>query len=175
MVHKILENFSDQAEEVIKKLTAKQDLLDVMLDIEDYFDNNNLYVFDNWFKGELVNGPLVKKYWIEATFKYPYHHMPDPEGGLRLTQHGTKIQYEKTFQMVPVPIQSPDDYEPGTKKPRMKKEKVWLIHMKIPRRFVETLDPEMLDIYDEEVEDTDMANAEDQMAQGQAPGLEMNT
>jgi hypothetical protein len=175
MVHKILENFSDQAEEVIKKLTAKQDLLDVMLDIEDYFDNNNLYVFDNWFKGELVNGPLVKKYWIEVTFKYPYHHMPDPEGGLRLTQHGTKIQYEKTFQMVPVPIQSPDDYEPGTKKPRMKKEKVWLIHMKIPRRFVETLDPEMLDIYDEEVEDTDIDNAEDQMAQGQAPGLEMNT
>jgi hypothetical protein len=57
----------------------------------------------------------------------------------------------------------------------MKKEKVWLIHMKIPRRFVETLDPEMLDIYDEEVEDTDMDNAEDQMAQGQAPGLEMNT
>jgi hypothetical protein len=118
---------------------------------------------------------LVKKYWIEVTFKYPYHHMPDPEGGLRLTQHGTKIQYEKTFQTVPVPIHSPDDYEPGTKKPRMKKEKVWLIHMKIPRRFVETLDPEMLDIYDEEVEDTDMDNAEDQMAQGQAPGLEMNT
>ena len=99
MVHKILENFSDQAEEVIKKLTSKQDLLDVMLDIEDYFDNNNLYVYDNWFKGELVKGPVVKKYWIEVTFKYPLKKMPDPEGGLRLTQHGTKIQYEKSYQI----------------------------------------------------------------------------
>ena len=173
MVHKILENFSDQAEEIIKKLTAKQDLMDVMLDIEDYLDNNNLYVFDNWFKGQLVNGPVVKKYWIEVTFKYDWKQMPDPEGGLRLTQHGTKISFEKSHQLVPVPINSPDDYEPGTKKPRMRKEKVWLVHMKIPRRFVETLDPELLDIYDEEIEASDMDNAEDQAAVGQTPGEEM--
>lgn len=173
MVHKILENFSDQAEEIIKKLTAKQDLMDVMLDIEDYLDNNNLYVFDNWFKGQLVNGPVVKKYWIEVTFKYDWKHMPDPEGGLRLTQHGTKISFEKSHQLVPVQINSPDDYEPATKKPRMRKEKVWLVHMKIPRRFVETLDPELLDIYDEEIEASDMDNAEDQAAVGQTPGEEM--
>lgn len=173
MVHKLQENFSDQAEEIIKKLTAKQDLMDVMLDIEDYFDSNNLYVFDNWFKGELVDGPRVRKYWIEVTFKYPYKLMPDPEGALRLAQHGTKIGFKKSFQMVPVPITSPDDYEPGTKKPRMRKEPVWLVHMRIPRRFVEALDPEMLDVYDEEVEDTDMENAEDAALQGAQPGQEM--
>jgi len=169
MVHKLSENFSDQADEIIKRLTAKQDLMDVMLDIEDYFDSNNLYVFDNWFKGELVDGPRVRKYWIEVTFKYPYTQMPDPEGGLRLTQHGTKIKYERSHQLVPQPINSPSDYEPGTKKPRMKREKVWLVHMRIPKRFVETLDPEMLDIYDEEVEDNDLDNANDEAASGQTP------
>ena len=171
MVHKIQENFSDKADEIIKRLTAKQDLVDVMLDIEDYFDNNNLYVFDNWFKGELVNGPLVRKYWIEVTFKYPYKAMPDPEGGLRLTQHGTKITYEKSYQMVPQPIESPSDYEPGTKKPRMLRENVWLVHMKIPKRFVETVDPELLDIYDDEVDDTDMDNADAMNAQTPAPEM----
>lgn len=141
------------SEEVIKKLTSKDDLLSVMLDIENYFDNANLYTFDNWFGGELVDGPIVKKYWIEITLKYLYKKMPDPRGGLRLTAHGTKISYRKAYELVPQPIENPGDYEPGTKKPKMKKEPIWLIHMCIPRRFVEALEQEMLDIYAEEVGD----------------------
>jgi len=47
------------------------------------------------------------------------------------------------------------------------------VHMRIPRRFVEALDPEMLDVYDEEVEDSDMENAEEAALQGAQPGQEM--
>lgn len=154
------------SEEVIKKLTSKDDLLSVMLDIERYLDNANLYTFDNWFSGELVDGPIVKKYWIEITLKYPYKKMPDPRGGLRLTPHGTKISYRKAYELVPQPIENPGDYEPGTRKPKMKKEPIWLIHMRIPRRFVDALDQEMLDIYAEEVDDEE--KVEDAAIKGEA-------
>lgn len=141
-------------DEIVKKLTSKNDLLDTMIDVEDYFDNSSLYVFDNWIKGELVDGPNIKKYWIEFTLKYPYHDMPDPRGGLRLTQHGTKIYFKKAYELAPQPIKSPSDYQPGTKKPKMKKEPVWLVHMKIPRRFIDAVDQELLDTYGDEIEDT---------------------
>lgn len=158
MVYVLRESAADN---VIKKLTSNEDMTSIIIDIEDYFDNANLYTFENWFDGELVDGPIVKKYWIEITLKYPHKKMPDPRGGLRLTAHGTKIDYRKAFELVPQPINNPGDYEPGTKKPKMKHEPIWLIHMRIPRRFVEALDQEMLDIYADEIEDTteDVENA----------------
>ena len=149
------------ADDVIKRLTAKSDLLSIMIDIENYFDNANLYAFDNWFSGELVDGPLIRKYWIDITLKYTYKKMPDPRGGLRLTPHGTKIDYRKAYELVAQPINNPSDYEPGTRKPKMKKEPIWLIHMKIPRRFVEALDKELLDTYADEIEDETGEDAED--------------
>lgn len=162
----------NSAEEVVNRLTAKEDLVSVMLDIEDYFDTNNLYAFENWFDGVLVKGPVVKKYWIEITLKYDFKQMPDPAGGLRLTPHGTKITYQKAWQLVPQPINSPSDYQPGTRKPRMKKDPIWLVHLKIPRRFVEAMDQDVLDTYADEMEDHDQTDIEDVAMQGQSPGLE---
>jgi hypothetical protein len=146
------------AADVVNKLVKKPDLVDIMIDIEDYLDTSSLYVFDNWIKGVLVGGPIVKKYWIEVAFKYDYHDMPDPEGGLRLTPHGTKIAYKKAHELVPKEIESPDDYEPGTHKPRMEKKPVWLVYMKIPRRFVEAVNQDMLDQYDDEADNSEEAN-----------------
>lgn len=152
------------ASDAVAKLTSQSNLVDIMLDVEDYLDNSNLYVFDNWIKGVLVRGPVVKKYWIEITFKYDKQDMPDPEGGLRLTPHGTRIQFEKAQELRPEPINTPSDYEPGTHKPRMKPHDVWLVHMNIPRRFVEAVNQDMMDQYDDEAEDADTAT--DQLSQG---------
>jgi hypothetical protein len=149
------------AEKVVQQLTAKEDLVSIMLDIEDYFDSNNLYAFDNWIEGVLVKGPIVKKYWIEATFKYAFKQMPDPAGGLRLTPHGTKISYRKASQLVPQPIKSPSDYKPGTREPKMKKEPIWLVSLKIPRRFVEAMNQDILDTYSDELDDSSANDIED--------------
>ena len=161
----------NDAEAVVKRLTDKEDLTAVMIDIEDYFDRSSLYVFDNWFEGVLVAGPIVKKYWIQITLKYPYNKMPDPSGGLRLTPHGTKISYRKAFEEKPLPINSPSDYKPGTKKPRMKKEPIWLVDVKIPRRFVEAVDQALLDTYADEMDETDEEEIEDANAAGAAGGM----
>jgi hypothetical protein len=145
------------ASDVVNKLANKPDLVDIMIDIEDYLDSSNLYVFDNWIKGVLVKGPMVQKYWIDVTFKYDFQDMPDPDGGLRLTAHGTKIRFQRAKELRPLPINNPGDYEPGTHKPRMKAFPVWLVHMRIPRRFVEAVNQDLLDQYDDEAENSDAA------------------
>lgn len=152
------------AAETVNKLATQGDLLDILMDVESYLDESSLYVFDNWIKGVIVNGPVVKKYWIDVVLKYDHHQMPDPEGGLRLTPHGTRIKFKKAHELVPVDVKTPDDYEPGTKKPKMKKKPIWLVYMSIPRRFVEAVNQDMLDQYDDEAED--LENAEDQLSKG---------
>ena len=116
------------AAEIVNKLASQEDLLDILMDVETYLDESNLYVFDNWIKGVIVSGPRVKKYWIDVILKYDHDQMPDPEGGLRLTPHGTKV------------------------------------HLSIPRRFVDAVNQDMLDQYDDEAEDVE--NAEDQLSKG---------
>lgn len=156
--------YESSAAETVNKLASQEDLLDILMDVESYLDESNLYVFDNWIKGVIVQGPTVKKYWIDVILKYEHQQMPDPQGGLRLTPHGTKVKFQKAHELVPVEIKSPDDYEPGTKRPKMKKKPIWLVHLSIPRRFVEAVNQDMLDQYDDEAED--MENAEDQLSKG---------
>jgi len=154
----------NDASEIVDKLSSQDDLLDIMIDVETYLDDSNLYVFKNWIKGVLVKGPVVRKYWVDVAFKYEYEQMPDPEGGLRLTPHGTRIKFQKAKEEVPVEVKSPSDYEPGTKKPKMRKKPIWIVYMSIPRRFVEAVNQDMLDQYDMETDNAD--EAEDQLAKG---------
>lgn len=156
----------DAAEKVIARLSDNTDLVDVMISIEDYLDTNDMYGFKNWIEGEIVGGPFVKKYWVKVTLKWPYKKMPDPSAGLRLLKHGTKIQYMIGTEEIPIKVEKPDDYQPGTHKPRTKKVKVWLVELMIPRRFVESLGKEIMDLYDEEV---DMDTADEAVSQGETP------
>jgi len=143
---------------VVKRLSDSPDLVDVMINIEDYLDRSNIYVFKNWIDGELVEGPHIEPYWVKVVFKWDYHNMPDPEGGLRLLPHGTKIFYKKDKEMVPQPIKEPSDYEPGTHKPKIKPKKVWLVTLLIPRRFLEDIEDEVLDLYGSKTDNKELEN-----------------
>jgi len=153
----------DKALQAVRRIDDSPDLVDIMISIEDYLDRNDIYAFKNWINGELIDGPIVKPYWISVTFKWPHKQMPDPMGGVRLLPHGTKINFRLENENVPIKVTTPADYQPGTHKPKIKTEKVWVVDMLIPRRFVEDIDTEIMDLYDDRVEDTDTvedANAE---------------
>jgi hypothetical protein len=154
----------DKALQAVKRIDDSPDLVDVMIGIEDYLDRNDLYAFKNWILGELVDGPHIKPYWITVTFKWPHKQMPDPQGGMRLIPQGTKVRFKLDTENVPQPIETPSDYEPGTHEPKIKAEKVWLVELTIPRRFVEDLETEIMDLYDDRVED--METVEDAEAEG---------
>jgi len=152
-----------KALQVVRRIDDSPDLVDIMISIEDYFDRNSLYAFKNWIHGELIDGPVVKPYWISVSFKWPHKQMPDPMGGTRLMPHGTKVKFRLADENVPVKVKTPADYQPGTHKPKIKTEKIWIVDLLIPRRFVEDIDTEIMDLYDERVDDSDTvedANAE---------------
>lgn len=135
---------------VINKLDSSSSLLDIMISVEDYLDSLDLFVFDNWIDGEIVDGPNVSRYWIRFSVKYPYKDMPDPQGGLRLLKYGSKISFERATEKVPTDVKSVDDLDPETRRPKMIKKPIWIVHFKIPRRFIEDLDISNLDIFNDD-------------------------
>lgn len=108
-----------------------------LIQIEDFLDSNHLYAFENWMDGVIYDGPNVKRYWVDITLKYPYESMPDPRGGMRLYNLGSKLTFKEEIEFVPIKVESPDDLDPLTRKPKEEERKVWLVNIRIPRKFIE--------------------------------------
>tara|TARA_B100000424_G_C22924670_1_gene491941 strand:- start:711 stop:1238 length:528 start_codon:yes stop_codon:yes gene_type:complete len=115
-----------------KTIYMSESSLDTIMDMERVLDSLDLYAFKNWKKGELVEGPIRKKHWVEATFMWPYKQMPDPSGAKRLSQYNGLIYYKEDILKTPVKVESYDDFRPGTRKPKLREDKVWLVEIKLP-------------------------------------------
>ena len=88
----------------------------ILKDFERVLDALDLYVYDNWEKGELAEGPIIDRHWVTCKFFWLVKEMPDPLGGKRLLDYNCKITYQKTHMIKPRKIRVPDDIRPGTKK-----------------------------------------------------------
>jgi hypothetical protein len=150
--------------QLFKRLSDSTSLTDVLIQMEDFIDSLDIYVFKNWFEGEVVDGPEIRRYWVSMTLKYDYEQMPDPAGAERLIRHGVKVTYRRAKEETAVEIESPDDYEPATRKPKMEQKDIWLLEVQIPRRFIEELDDSDLEIHvdDEIVDVEDVSDARDE-------------
>lgn len=138
-----------------KEIYMTDSSLNTLLDFERVIDELDVYVFANWKKGELVEGPHYEKYFVTCTFMWPYKMMPDPRGGERLVEYGCEVSYQKDFVEIPGDIETPEDYEPGTKMPKMKQLPVWLVEIVMPKGL-------MQEIYRGSVElENDTVDAED--------------
>ena len=146
----------------IERLFKQKSLLDIAIEVEKFFDDNNIYVYPNWFDGELVDGPNISRYWVTLTLKYAYKKMPDPMGARILHDVGVKVKYIKDIIMQPIKIEKPSDYRPNSKKPKLLPQKVWYIELKIPRRFIDDIDYNELEEIDDEVDIDDIESATDQ-------------
>lgn len=176
--------------DTIKNIYASDGSMSTLLDYERVLDEADLYAFKNWKYGELVEGPDVGRYNAKCIFMWPYKLMPDPRGGVRLTKIGCKVKYGKGEIKVPVEVKDYDDFQPGTRYPKMHNRKVWFVEIIIPFDLMEdikegsidladqTIDlSEIQDAYDsdlDDVEQTESAEAEDQeMDQAMEPGAPM--
>lgn len=176
--------------DTIKNIYASDGSMSTLLDYERVLDEADLYAFKNWKYGELVEGPDVGRYSAKCIFMWPYKLMPDPRGGVRLTKIGCKVKYGKGEIKVPVEVKDYDDFQPGTRYPKMHNRKVWFVEIVIPFELMEdikegsidladqTIDlSEIQDAYDsdlDDVEQTESAEAEDQeMDQSMEPGAPM--
>lgn len=128
----------------IQRLYDEDGLLDILLGVEQYFDGMDLYAYKNWISGEIVEGPVVSKYWVEVTLKYTNENFPDPRGALIFERQGTKIEIMKTFEKHP--IEHPRSQEDmgsvlgasGSvmSKPKEERIPILLIKFQIPRKLV---------------------------------------
>ena len=172
-------NFASTIEN-IKNVYTSDGTIRTLMDFERVLDTADLYAFKNWDLGELVDGPHVKKYTVSCIFQYPYKLMPDPRGAKRLLSIGCKLKFKRTKIKVPLEVKNRDDYQPGTKYPKMAMKSVWLVYVQIPRELIndvkegsidlagETID--LQDIDDAYQQDLDKANIEgDDMGMDQGP------
>jgi hypothetical protein len=122
-----------------QKISGSETLTDVLIRVEDFFDSLDLYVFKNWIDGEIVDGPVVKRYWVSIILQYDYKDMPDPTGAERLMSRGCKVQFWKAQKEEPRDPQNASDYRQDGRghKPIMDNADIWLVEVQVPRRFIE--------------------------------------
>lgn len=166
--------------DTIKGVYSSDGVMNTLLDFERVLDEADLYAYQNWEIGELVSGPNVRRYDVSCVFMYPSKLMPNPMGAKRLLAVGCNIKFKKTKIKVPVKIEGPEDYKPGTHYPRMVERDVWLVYIQIPKELMndiregsidlagQTIDLEDLDdAYDDNLDEEGTETQERQ--EGQAP------
>lgn len=141
----------------INRLDDSSSLVDVLINVENFLDSMDLYVFKNWFDGEIVDGPNVSKYWVSLSLLYDYDKMPDPDGALVLEDHGAKVEYDlrnmedttvKPDSMEVTTVDQIYNLDGGQDTNGSEKafqstnvtpntKEVWIITIKIPRIFVD--------------------------------------
>lgn len=139
----------------VQKLFDDSGLMDILLGVEEYFDNADLYVFQGWIDGEIVEGPVVSKYWVEVTLKYDMDKMPDPRGAYLFENQGTKIMVRQDVErVIPKYAKDMDDLDIESGKVKEEKVPVILIKFVIPRRLVDAASVEEYNLLDDDMEET---------------------
>ena len=126
----------------IKNIYASDNVVSSLVNMEKVLDDVNIYAYQNWNKGELVEGPLVTKYDTTATFMWEQSEMPDPDAGKRITNIGGQVAFKKDIKLVPRKIKTYSDYRPGTRKGKLDEIPVWLVKITIPNTVIEDFNAE---------------------------------
>ena len=149
--------------EQIKDLYFSEGSLLTLLDFERVLDELDLYAFKNWQFGELVEGPDIGKYNVGCIFMWPEKLMPDPRGARRLLPFDCQVKFKKTTIKIPIKIENPDDFIPGTHKARLITKKVWLVEITMPKSLMTDIRTGSIEMEDQtiDLEELDSAYEED--------------
>ena len=151
-----------QVADNIKRLYMSDGSLATLLDFERVLDELDLYAFRNWQNGELVAGPEVGRYRVTATFMWPERLMPDPRGGRRLLPFDCEVKYRRIMMKIPIRINDPSDYRPGTKKARIIERPVWLVEISMPKSLMSDIRTGSVELEDEDIDLKDLDDAYEQ-------------
>lgn len=144
-----------------KEINMSSTMLNQLLDFERVLDNLNLYAFANWINGELVEGPLVEKYWVTCKFMWAKKNMPDPSGAEKLLNYGCLVSYQKSKIRTPVKVKSPDDFEQGTRYPKVTDQPIWIVEIVMPKKLMADIKRGSVDVEGENIDLADLEKAEE--------------
>jgi len=146
----------------IKNIYMSEGSLLSLLDFERVLDDLDLYAFKHWELGELVDGPAIGRYKVTCTFMWPENLMPDPRGGRRLLPFDCDVKYKKTRIKIPIKIDEPDDFIPGTHKARLIERPIWLVEITMPKSLMSDIRTGSIELEGEDVDLEDLDNAYEQ-------------
>ena len=151
-----------QVAENIRDIYLSEGSLLSLLDFERVLDELDLYAFKNWQIGELVSGPEIGKYRVTCIFMWPEKLMPDPRGARRLLPFDCVVKYKKTNMNVPVKIEDPSDFRPGTHKAKIIEKKIWLVEISMPKSLMSDIRTGSVELEDQDIDLADLDDAYEQ-------------
>ena len=140
----------------VKQIYMSDAAISMLCDFERVLDNMDFYTFPNWRIGELVEGPIISRYWVKCTFMWPQDRMPDPAAAKRLLPYGAKITFKKDSVKIPIEIRSPSDFRPGSHKGKLVDFPIWYVEMLLPKKLMSDIKQGSVDIAGEEVDLADL-------------------
>jgi hypothetical protein len=94
---------------------------------------------------------------------YPEKLMPDPRGARRLLPFDCDVKYKKTRIKIPIKVEDPDDFIPGTHKARLVEKPIWLVEITMPKSLMSDIRTGSIELEDQSIdlEELDQAYEDD--------------
>lgn len=143
----------------IEQIYGSNNSLQLLKDFERVLDELDVYVFDNWIDGEIVEGPKESRYYVECTFMWPYDQLPEPAGGKRLVEYGCRVQVAESKIAKVRKIKTPDDIRPGTRKGKIDHKQIWMIKISMPKKLMSDINRGYTELDKNKIEDIVNANS----------------
>ena len=137
----------------IENIYGSNNSLNLLKDFERVIDELDIYVYDNWIEGELVEGPKESRYYVQCTFMWPKEQMPEPIGGKRLLDYGCKVEFAESKLAKVRKIKTPDDIRPGTRKGKIDHKDIWLVRITMPKKLMNDINRGYRNLDKNKVED----------------------
>ena len=147
--------------DTIKNIYMSDGSMNTLLDYERVLDEADVYAFRNWINGELVQGPDIGRYACTCTFMWPYKLMPDPRASLRLSAIGCSVKMMKSKIEVPVAVESYEDFQSGSRYPKMQENQVWFMQIEIPFDLMDDIKEGSVDLADDTIDLSEIDDAYD--------------
>ena len=147
--------------DTVKNIYMSDGSMNTLLDFERVLDEADVYAYRNWINGELVQGPDVGRYSCKCTFMWPYKLMPDPRATLRLATIGCNVKMMKSKIEVPVAVTSYEDFQSGSRYPKMKENQVWFMQITIPFELMDDIKEGSVDIAEDTIDLSEIEDAYD--------------
>lgn len=135
----------------LENIHSSPNVIDTLIEVDRVMDRLDVYAYENWFKGEIVDGPFVERHWVEFTLMYPHKMMPNPDAAMRLIRNGCKVKYGQDVLESFKKVESADDIvetEDGQRLPKTVKHKVWLVNVRMPKNLLDVVE-QVKDISDD--------------------------
>lgn len=152
-----------QQYQFIQNLYQNESYIDILMNIDDFLDILNVYVFPNWKDAEIVDMKMLK-HFVNITLKQPYEKMPHPKGGTILSKYDCIVKYKETTEWLPKEVNGLVDLtinkKNGKQAAKMEQHKIWLVNLMIPSRLLVNNDIYDLESIQEKLDDEEENNEE---------------